>query len=484
MRTNTPLPSLSDNLKKAAQQPSIITRNLILSFQNLSHSIAQTSRKLQELGLQEGDQLAVLSHNSVEYVILLLALWNIGIVAVPLSVRWPKKLILKSLKNLNCKQLAVSEKLAQFDPSLDLKSYNLEEIVQQETGDINESENPKLTFNLNRKATILFTSGTSGNPKLVLHTLANHFFSAMGSNENIPVTPGDRWLLSLPLYHVGGLAIIYRILLGGGAVVIPEKTEALEAIIIGLEVTHLSLVSTQFLHLLQNKKMIEYLRALKAILLGGGAIPVDLIRKAVELKLPIFTSYGSTEMASQITTTRAGDSLQQLLTAGRPLKYRQLKIAEDQEILVGGETLFQGFLVNGSILKSRDKEGWYHSGDFGFLDKKGYLTVTGRKDNMLVSGGENIQPEEVERALRQMDNIEDAVVVPVINRKFGQRPVAFVKMRPDKKFKIKDFEDHLAKILPKFKIPDHFFPWPKNRLQKKGLKISREEFKRIAEKII
>jgi O-succinylbenzoic acid--CoA ligase len=283
---------------------------------------------------------------------------------------------------------------------------------------------------------------------------------------------------------VGGLAIIFRILLGGGAVVLPEETEALEDRIIGPEVTHLSLVPTQLLQLLQNNKISENLKGLKAILLGGSPIPANLIRKAVNIKLPIFISYGSTEMASQITTTRAGDSLQQLLTAGRPLKYRHLKIAADQEILVGGEPLFQGFLVKGSIQKNRDKEGWYHSGDLGFLDKKGYLKVTGRKDNMFVSGGENIQPEEVEQALHQMDGIEEVVVVSVPDEKFGHRPVAFVKMKGGKKFKIKDFEIHLERILPNFKIPDHFFPWPKDRLRQKGLKISREKFKRIAEKMI
>ncbi|MEA3366360.1 MAG: AMP-binding protein, partial [Candidatus Hydrogenedentes bacterium] len=151
-------------------------------------------------------------------------------------------------------------------------------------------------------ATILATSGTTAEPKMAVHSLDNHIANAETSNKNISLRPGDRWLLSLPLYHVAGLGIIFRCVVAGAAVALAERGEALEGSIARLKVTHVSLVATQLERLLTTPDGRETLSRLKAVLLGGSAIPQNLIERAVGLGVPLHTTYGLTETASQVTT--------------------------------------------------------------------------------------------------------------------------------------------------------------------------------------
>ncbi|PSQ68322.1 MAG: o-succinylbenzoate--CoA ligase, partial [Bacteroidetes bacterium QH_1_64_81] len=163
------------------------------------------------------------------------------------------------------------------------------------------------------------------------------------------------------------------------------------------------------------------------------------------------TSYGSTEMASQVTTTPPGAPLADLRTAGRCLPHRRLRIDDDGEILVAGPTLCRG-IDEGEQVRDPRVNGWFPTGDLGHLDAQGRLHVQGRVDRQFVSGGENIRPEEIEAALERIDGIERAVVVPVPDEEYGRRPVAFVRSTagtvPD------DWRASLATVLPRFKLPD------------------------------
>src|SRR5918997_356866 len=168
---------------------------------------------------------------------------------------------------------------------------------------------------LDLPATIVFTSGSAGEAKAALHTFGNHYFSAVGSNANIALAPGDRWLHSLPIYHVGGLSILFRCLLAGAAIALPEPDAQLGRSISQRRASHVSLVSTQLSRLLGDGD--ADLSGLEAVLMGGGPIPPSLVEEALSRGLPLHTSYGLTEMASQVTTTPPGASREELRTAGR-----------------------------------------------------------------------------------------------------------------------------------------------------------------------
>lgn len=326
-----------------------------------------------------------------------------------------------------------------------------------------------------RPATVVFTSGSAGEPKAALHTFGNHYYSARGSNENIALASGDRWLLPLPLYHVGGLGVLFRCLLAGAAVVLPDPGSPVGREISHHAATHASLVSTQLLRLLQEERLPE---SLGAVLLGGSAMPPSLLDEAVRRGLPVHTSYGLTEMASQVTTTPPGSPQRALHTSGKVLPHREVSVSGDGEVLVRGETLFAGYVEGEELRRPLDSGGWLRTGDLGELDGEGYLTVRGRRGNMFVSGGENVQPEEVESALLRLPGVQAAVVVPVPDEVFGARPVAFVRAGGES-------PEHLAEaletVLPRFKIPVRFHPWPGDVPE--GMKVDRGSFAGLARRL-
>ncbi len=458
----------------------MVSLDLRLTYEQYCLHVLEVANKLRYFEINSGDRVGIVSPNCLEYVVLLMALWSLGAIAVPISIRWPAANIERSLEEVNCSHVILSFRLSSQPILSRYEAIYLEDIVQIRPELSGRSYESQPGMDLEQDATIIFTSGSSGRPKPVLHGLGNHYYSALGSNVNISFGPGKCWLISLPLYHVGGLAILFRAALGGGAVSIQDENSGLQDNIRKMGITHISLVETQLYRLLEERGGLNLLRGLKSILVGGGPVSPDLVGKAAGVGLSIFTSYGSTEMASQITTTRPHDDLDRLLTSGKVLPYRQIKIAPDGEILVKGATLFKGYLERDLLVTGRDDLGWFRTGDLGYMDDLGYLVVTGRKDNMFISGGENIQPEEIENKMNQLDGVANAIVVPVRNKEYGERPAAFVMMEAGRDFDRQDLEQGLKNILPHFMVPDYFFPWPEDMVQN-GLKINREYFRKIAE---
>jgi O-succinylbenzoic acid--CoA ligase len=462
--------------RQHADAVALVTPQGQLSYRDYYVRVLQAAANLERIGVKRGEALAVVAGNQLETILLMMAVWEIGAVAVPVSPRFPVEQVVRSLEHIKCSRLVVPQPGA-FDP---IETYLLNDVVASENDRSTAGFQPSRELSLDQNATILFTSGTTKFPKAVLHTLGNHYFSALGANENIPFAPGDCWLLSLPLYHVGGLAILVRALVGGGAVVVANLKQSLSNTFKHFDISHLSLVPTQLYRMMQDDTLIPRLQKLKAILLGGSDIPPALIQQAIRQQLPIHTTYGSTEMSSQTTTTRPHESPQKLSTAGRLLSYRKLKIAADGEILVRGKTLFEGYIAAGGTIESPvDGEGWFATGDIGTLDADGYLTVLGRKDNMFISGGENICPEEIEMQIQNFPGVVNAIVVSVKNVEFGSRPVAFVQTASEI-FEETTIRKYLESRLPRFKIPDRFFPWPQLDTQEK-LKYNRQDFIVIAE---
>ncbi len=454
----------------------LITEKEQLSYKEYIRFILACSKELKELGVGKEKKVAIVSENSAKYVLIILSILNLGAICVPINIRWPDAQIERVLKEIEC-DLLITDRERSLNINSECRSIYMDQLILSGNKHPFEEIDP----DLERYATVIFTSGSLGEPKPVLHSLGNHYYSALGSNSNILLAPGDVWGIFLPLYHVGGLSIIFRTLISGSAIAVPFNRSSISEAIKSMNITHVSFVPTQLYRMLKNKEDIEVLRSVKAILLGGAPVRESLVRKAKELDLPIYTTYGCTEMASQVTTTRPNDTIQHLLTSGRLLPYRELTISEEGEIMVKGKTLFKGYLRKDGLVFPFEKDGWFRTGDLGYLDKDGYLTVYGRKDNMFISGGENIQPEEIEQKLTQIKGIVDAVVVPVEDEQWGYRPVAFV-YREDEVTESK-IKNELEKVLPKYKIPDRIFFLPKN-IYEKGLKLSREYFKGMAKRIM
>jgi o-succinylbenzoate---CoA ligase len=258
--------------------------------------------------------------------------------------------------------------------------------------------------------TVIHTSGTTGAPKPVELTYANHIASAIASAGALGVEPDDRWLCPLPLHHVGGLNVLIRSAINQTTVVVHGRFDAerVTATLEAGEVTLASLVPTMLARL--RAAGLSRAPGLRAIALGGGPVPAGLLDWAREAGIPVVPVYGMTETCSQIV---AG-------SPGRVLSGVELRIGEDGEILVRGPMVASGAVAS---------DGWLHTGDLGSLDEDGHLYVLGRLKELIVSGGENVAPLEVEQALLAHPAVSDAGVAGLPDPEWGEAVTAFVVLR-------------------------------------------------------
>jgi O-succinylbenzoic acid--CoA ligase len=259
----------------------------------------------------------------------------------------------------------------------------------------------------------------------------------------------------------------------GGGVVIPGRKTQLGDALIKHKVTHLSVVSTQVQILLSVAKHRKYLKKMNAILVGGSMVGEQLKLDMVKHQLPFHLTYGLTEMSSQVATTRRIESYQDFDKA-EVLEYAKIWIDPKFNIWVAGETLFKGYVVDGRVRSRLNKDGFFRTGDIGRSYLIKYLRVSGRADNMFISGGENVYPEQIEQALMRISGVIQAVVVPVPNEHYGHRPVAVVKFRENKRLPAQKLSKFLALNIEKYKVPDQYVIWPKEEGTSR-LKISRAE---------
>jgi O-succinylbenzoic acid--CoA ligase len=461
----------------AERQPgslALVTSHRQLTYRQYHRYCAATVENLQRAGLHEGDLLAIALPNGVQYPIILMALFRLGAIGCLVSTKLPIQSLLRTLASVNCTDIVSPYGVSHTSELGRLYTLSPAALVDEREGSAGrtllEEEQP---------ATIFFTSGSSGEPKPVLHTYGNHYHNAEASNANIPLAPGDRWLITLPMYHVAGVSILFRCALAGATVVLPRPQEPVHEALERYGATHVSLVATQLYRLLGTPGAVDTLRKLKAILLGGGAIPHRLVEQARDVGLPIHVSYGLTEMASQVTATASNDTGACLHSSGRPLRPDTVRVGDGNEIEVCGPALFAGYVREEGLYRPLTPDGWFRTGDLGHFDGKGCLHVTGRKDNMFVSGGENIQPEEIEQCLCRIEGIEQAVVVPVDDPEFGCVGVAFVKSAGGA-FRPRHLRETLAAELPRYKLPKLFLSWPEH-VQQSGWKVNRHELKKLAE---
>jgi O-succinylbenzoic acid--CoA ligase len=445
----------------------VITPAQTISYTEFGNKVAQAENYLDFFKIKPTSRLALWEDPSIDSIALLYAIWKKRAIACILNTRLPLSAVIQQLKSLHCTYLFLENKsLSQWPSS---KTIHIQNVFKSHSLIQRLSSIP--SFKENQPTTILFTSGSTAAPKAALLTLGNFYFNALGSNQNLNFRPNDRWLLSLPLYHVSGLGILFRALLSGGSIVLNSKTPITDSLK-DSSITHLSVVPTQLYQLLQNSKNIKPLQKLKAILIGGSAIPTSLIQQSLKHKLPIYITYGLTEMASQVATSSKIKGLKDCSKV-EILPYRQIKITPNKEILVKGKTLFKSYVDTPKNTKTFTPDGWFQTGDLGEMVQKKYLQVLGRKDNMFISGGENIQPEEIEKYLLGISSIKQALVIGIPDLQFGVKAVAILEQSLPQRLTQRKLTQLLSKHLPKYKIPNQFYNWP--TLQKSTLKINRQQ---------
>jgi O-succinylbenzoic acid--CoA ligase len=315
-------------------------------------------------------------------------------------------------------------------------------------GPVSGGAGPVFTHDLDAPALLIHTSGSTAAPKPVELTYGNLLWSALGSAVAIGLEGRERWLCAMPLSHIGGLSILVRSAIYGSCAVIHERfeTDHVLAALREQRITTVSLVATTLARLLDAG--LERPPALRCALTGGGPVGAPLVRRALAAGVPVCLTYGLSEACSQVTTTPLAALEGQLegpLTAGPPLFCTRLRVAEDGEILLAGPTLARAAVA---------ADGWLHTGDLGSLDGRGRLSVTGRKADTIVSGGENVAPAEVEAALESHPLVLEAGVFARPDERWGEVVSALVVTRPGaEEPSAAELREHCARMLASYKVP-------------------------------
>ncbi|PTB34217.1 o-succinylbenzoate--CoA ligase [Photobacterium phosphoreum] len=420
-------------------------------------NIEKYAQRLVAQGVKRDQLVAVVAPNSIDVLWLLLAIIRVGARYVGLNPKLPPKALIEQLTVLGndhiwCQEIDVAESLPGSTLSL-IPAMTSERIIP-------------VMWQEHRPVSLTLTSGSTGSAKAVVHHAQSHLASARGLLKQMTFTADDSWLLSLPLFHISGLAIVWRWLYRGARIVVVEPKLHQQAL---QWVSHASLVPTQLQRFLDSEYAQQH--QLQQVLLGGATIPVSLTTSAEQVGIECWNGYGMTEMASTITVKRANSSA----GVGTVLPHREL-ILRDGEIWVRGNVLCLGYYRNKtifSLLGCPDDDDWFATKDVGeWHDDE--LFIRGRADNMFISGGENVQPEDIEQVLLQHSAVNQVIVLPVADHDFGARPVAILTTaQPLESYLIDQLVTYMSQNVAPHKRPVRYLALPESFTQ--SVKISRSD---------
>jgi O-succinylbenzoic acid--CoA ligase len=409
-------PWLTQAAERDPDGVAVVDRAGDTTWAQLEEAAGAAADELAARGVGAGAHVAVVLEPGIDFVVALHACLCVGAVAVPVDTR-----LTAGERGAHCAGVAsvVDAPLPTRGPPRVARPFGLDEI-----------------------ATAVHTSGTSAAPRKVEQTYGNWLWSALGSAVALGLRRDDRWLCALPLAHVGGLSVVLRGAIYGTTVVLHERFDE-DRVLAELNnpagPTMVSLVPTTLTRLLDAG-----LRAppsLRCALVGGAPVPAALVDRARAAGVPVSATYGLTEACSQVATVPPGWADQ---SAAPPLFGTRLRIDDDGEILVAGPTVAPGAV---------GPDGWLHTGDLGRLDERGRLTPVGRSAHTIITGGENVAPEEVEAALAEHPAVAEAAVAGIPDSEWGEVVVANVVLRPGVLAEPAELQDFCRRRLAAFKVP-------------------------------
>jgi o-succinylbenzoate---CoA ligase len=415
---------------------------------------------------------ALRSDNNADMVFVLMALWSLKIIPLLLNTRLTPPEIEDILNITGCNHL-LSDKNFTF--------INTPEVIRLPISREAAAVYSDTEIDLDETAVIIFTSGTTGKPKGVELTFRKLRDAAYLQNEFLRQSKGEKWMGSLPFFHIGGLSIITRALFNKSSVVIPSslKYESLKESINRFYPEYFSLVGTQLKYFLDEGYPLP--GNIKKILLGGGFTDEKLIKKALRRDWRISGVYGSTETAAFIAAADVDDLRKYPSTAGKELvkgsiyildnNYIPMPVGSQGEVALKNIPLMKGYLNDEKGTNFKYANGYFLTGDIGYINEEGYLFILMRREDLIVSGGENINPFEVETAIKGIKGIIDAVVFAVSDEEWGQ--VSAAAISSSIKYKPEEIKEELSLKLAGYKIPKRFIfldQIPLNDLGKRDLK--------------
>jgi fatty-acyl-CoA synthase len=472
---------IARNAAFAPEKPALIFEGEILSYGAFHTRIEQTARALKtEFGIISGDRVAILSLNRPDYLVLLYACARLGAMLVPLNWRLAVAEQMFILSDAGAKVLVLEQAFAEILPELkkrlpDTRIVGLDFIPPQGIGldqlltqARRDGRNPHA--DLSCPLLIVYTSGTTGRPKGAVLRQEALLWNGVMSQHMHGLTSSDHILTVLPFFHVGGLNIQTTPALHHGATVTIHSRFTPEATLTAFareRPTLTVLVPATMQAVTEHPDWASTdLSSLKAVTTGSTIVPPHLIERFVARGVPVLQVYGSTETCPVAVYTRLGGDLSRAGSTGLPGLCCEAAVIDDAghelppdtpgEIAVRGPHVFSEYWGNAEATREALHDGWYRTGDIGRRDADGYFWVHDRKKNLIISGGENIYPAEVERVLLEHPEVADCGVIGRPDPRWDEVPVAYVIRRAGCSVGAESLKAHVLTQLARFKVPRAF----------------------------
>jgi acyl-CoA synthetase (AMP-forming)/AMP-acid ligase II len=471
-----------------------------------------------KLGVEKGDRVAMLQVNTSQCVEVYFAVAKIGAIYVPLNFRAKGAELTYMLNSSESNTIFMGDRYIDLVKSIkpDLETVKNFISLDDKYDDmlyyedlIREGSPDDIYTEIGDDDTtiLMYTAGTTGFPKGVM--LSHNSFSIYVLENVSPADPisEEGNILTVPLYHVAGIQAMMAAIYGGRTLVMERQFEPVEwmSLVQAEKANRAMMVPTMLKQLMDNSEFKNYdLSSLKVITYGAAPMPLEVIKKAVELfpGVSFINAFGQTETASTITTLSPEDhnitgtpderekKLKRLSSIGRPMADVEMKIIDDEgndvpqgevgEIVARGPRVMSGYWKDDEKTdKTIDKDGWVHTGDMGYVDEEGYFFLAGRATDMIIRAGENISPEEVEGVVLSYPKVDDAAVIGIPDEEWGELPVAIVVVKKGENATPEEIMEHCRANLASFKRPRSVFfvgELPRNQMGKILKKQLREEY--------
>lgn len=474
---------LNRSASRFPNKTAIVDDKRRITYVTLLNRVNQVAGWFQSKGINKGDKVALLLYNSIEITECLIALGKIGAVAVPVNFRLQQLEFEYILQNSDAKMLIAHQDFLEIIGKMRVNLPLLEEVIivdQQEAkhhsyfsyDDIFETAFiPSLEYlKDDDDFLIVYTSGTTGKPKGAVLTHKNVFMNSVNMCLECSLTKDEVQVISTPLFHIGGISALTMLILVGGTTILLQKfdPEHLLQIFEKEKVTYSFMVPSMWNILLELPSFKNYnVTSIQKICCGAATTPLELKKKLLKHfpNAGVFDTFGHTEMSASTSTLKASDSILKTGSVGLPYSNVEVRVVDENmndcapgevgEIVYRGPTTMKEYYKNPEATEEAVKGGWLHSGDLVKLDDEGYITVVDRKKDMIISGGENIYPKEIEEVLYTHPDILEAAVVGIPDEKWGETVKAYIVLRNGKSITAQQVIDYCTDKIARYKKPHY-----------------------------
>ena len=451
-----------------------------LSYRELNRRVNRLSHALLAMDLQIGDRVAILSYNRLEFLEVIMAAAKLGLILVPLNWRLTASELAFILNDSGAETLFFDAGLVELVEGVGDQTP-LKQVIafgEKDMPRVGAYENlvvdqldsePEIdpAPDLDNLHIIMYTAGTTGKPKGALLSQGASFWNALNLNLAMDFTSGDRNLLVLPMFHIGGIGLFTLPMIYDGATVVIQRTFDPTRTLTLLREENITLffgVPAIFLALVQHPAFkAEVFKSVRIVMSGGAPLPVSLVEQYHRAGIVLQQGFGMSEAAPSIATLEKELALAKAGSIGKPVFHLDARIVDEEmhelpagevgELVIRGSNLLQGYWNRPEATAEAFSDGWFHTGDLARMDADGCLYIVERKKDMFISGGENVYPAEVENVIFQIPQIAEAAVIGIIDPKWGEVGRAVVVVKEGQRITVDEILDHLKGSLAKYKIP-------------------------------